>query len=142
MALRKSINQEYKKFSKNENLLLDTFQTFFKQPLFLTPRYHSFDYTNDNSTLFIELKTRTVNSDAFLTTILPYSKIEKSKYYKNLSSDIDIIFCFCFTDGIKYIKYDQPLFSTYTLKDITRKDRGTIETHINIPIEDLDDLII
>ena len=70
--------------------------------------YNTMDYTNEAKTVYVELKTRRINRKAYATTIVGLNKVafcnDPTKSY---------YFCFAFSDGLFYIKYDHKLFSTF-----------------------------
>ena len=71
--------------------------------------YNIFDYVNDNQTVFVELKSRRIKHNDYDTAIIGLNKVRvactdpKKDYY----------FCFNYTDGLYYIKYDKALFSGF-----------------------------
>ena len=76
----------------------------------LTPLgyYDTFDFTNTNNTVYVELKSRRVASTLFPTSIIGENKVnacnDPSKTYW---------FCFAYTDGMFIIKYHKDLFDTF-----------------------------
>ena len=93
--------------------------------------FSAFDFADETNTIFAELKTRRNRKDAYPTTMVNLSKIQKivegNTYY----------FCFKFTDGLYYIKYDKTLFDTFEIKISGRNDRGVpeYEDYVFIPVD-------
>ena len=93
--------------------------------------FDAFDYADETHTIFAELKTRRNKKDAYPTTMVNLSKIQKivegNTYY----------FVFNFTDGIYYIKYEKTLFDTFEVKISGRCDRGRpeYEEYVFIPVD-------
>jgi hypothetical protein len=89
-----------------------------------------FDFTNQDKTLFIELKKRRNSKNAYPTTMIPYSKI------RAILPNFRYIFAFQFTDGLYYIEYDYDLFKHFENRQGGRYDRGRpeIELYTFIPV--------
>lgn len=90
-----------------------------------------FDFVDETGKIYAELKTRRNTRTKYLTTMIPESKIKKivdgNTYY----------FCFNFTDGLYYIKYEKEIFDSFEIKQGGRYDRGRpeIESYVYIPVE-------
>lgn len=100
--------------------------------LIKTPNeYDLFDYESPNS--FVELKTRTFEMMKYPTTIVGTNKIK----YAEEHPEKDFYFCFKFTDGLFYSKYNKEVYSKFKKTKCKREDRGKIEIMevINIPIK-------
>jgi len=95
----------------------------------------SFDFEGNN--ILIELKSRRCNSFTYPTTIIGINK------FKNIDPNKKYILLFSFTDFVLYIEYDEPLFNTFEIKTITRRDRGRIESskYFHIPIQLLNPIL-
>jgi hypothetical protein len=70
--------------------------------------YSVMDWANPGRTIYVELKTRRIRHDQYPTALIGLNKIEfcsdpQKEYY----------FCFAYTDGIYFIKYDAELFATF-----------------------------
>ena len=83
------------------------------------------------------MKSRRCNSFTYPTTIIGINK------FKNIDPDKKYILLFSFTDFVLYIEYDEPLFNTFEIKTITRRDRGRIESskYFHIPIKLLNPIL-
>lgn len=97
--------------------------------LVMTSRNSIFDYASENS--LAELKSRNNCYNKYPTTMVGYNKIEYAHKFPNKN----IYFCFKFTDGLYYYKYDK----NDTLEFATggRRDRGReeIKDYCYIPIK-------
>jgi len=96
----------------SEERHLATFSTFVGKGLQKTSTYHPMDYTDDGNTIFLELKTRRVNHDQYPTALIGKNKVDfcsdpTKTYY----------FCYCYNDGIYYIKYDPEVFKTFRVEE-------------------------
>lgn len=89
-------------------------------PLIRMGGYSIFDYANSINSVFVELKSRRVKHDDYPTAIVGLNKIrvaceDPTKIY---------YFCFNYTDGLYYIKFDKTLFSSFeSNKGYWRSDR-------------------
>lgn len=92
--------------------------------------YNLFDYESSNSC--IELKSRTFEMMKYPTTIVGTNKIK----YAEDNPDKDFYFCFKFTDGVYYSKYNKTVYSKFKKAKVSRNDRGKTETMevLHIPI--------
>jgi hypothetical protein len=82
--------------------------------------YDTFDFTNTNNTVYVELKSRRVASTLFPTSIIGENKVnacnDPTKTYW---------FCFAYTDGLFIIKYNKDLFDTFSrVNEFKRSDRA------------------
>ena len=93
-------------------------------------KYDIFDYYNDN--YIVELKTRRNNYNKYPTTMIGNNKLIKAS--KDTSTKI-YIFCFKFTDGLYYHKYDRNY--NYDIDIGGRNDRNKEEykNYAYIPIK-------
>jgi hypothetical protein len=118
---------------ESEQRHLNQFSTLVGASLTKTPPFHPMDYTNDGNTIFVELKTRRIRHDQYPTALIGKNKIdfcsdETKTYY----------FCFCYNDGLYYIKYDPEVFKTFRVEEeYTRTPRyGCVnrpQTLVHIP---------
>ena len=95
-------------------------------------KYNLFDYIGQDC--YIELKSRRNAHNKYPDTMIGFNKVEFAK-----STNKTIIFCFSFTDGIYYYKFNkEDLYNNKLRVDIGgRCDRGCIErnTYCYIPIK-------
>ena len=122
----------------NEQRLLNTIQTFFNDDTIIkiTTKYSPFDYMGNNC--LIELKSRRCNSSTYPTTIIGINK------FNQIDPNIKYILIFSFTDIVLYIEYEEELFNTFSIKTVSRRDRGRVESakYYHIPIKNLKPIII
>ena len=122
----------------NEQRLLNTIQRFFNDDTIIkiTTKYSPVDYIGNNC--LIELKSRRCNSSTYPTTIIGINK------FNQIDPNIKYILIFSFTDIVLYIDYDEELFNTFSIKTVSRRDRGRIESakYYHIPIKNLKPIII
>jgi len=100
-------------------------------------QYSKLDYSNEDNTIYAELKSRRIDSTRFTTTLITTAKLdsivekEGVKYY----------ICFKFTDGLFYVEYTKELFDTFKRTLFKRAWRtGKVDTakeHFLVPIESL-----
>lgn len=84
--------------------------------------FYVVDFTSKNC--YIELKSRRCAKTTYPDTMIGINKIEFAK-----KSDRATYFCFCFTDGLYYWKYDeQEAEDAITYREGGRNDRGIDET--------------
>jgi hypothetical protein len=65
-------------------------------------RFNSFDFKGKNC--LVELKTRRIDSKRYPTAPINCSKVEKAKI--KIKNGYDVYFCFKYTDGLFYLKYE------------------------------------
>ena len=114
---------------KEEEYLSHLRILFDDESIIKNPEYNSlFDYVGNGK--MIELKSRKCLSNSYMTTIVSARKLE------NLNSDLDYYFVFDYLDDSLFCKYNEQDFIQFEYKQISRKDRGKIETdlYICIPI--------
>ena len=89
--------------------------------------YSIFDYANDNNTVFAELKTRRIKHNDYETAIVGLNKIRAAC----LDSTKTYYFCFNYTDGLYYIKYDRAMFDKFIInKKFMRSNRSDCNNDI------------
>ena len=93
----------------NESRMLNTIQSLVGQPLERQGSYDVMDYTNPGRTIFVELKTRRIRHDQYPTAIIGLNKVE----WCHNDPSKEYYFCFSYTDGLYYIKYDADLFKNF-----------------------------
>lgn len=136
------MNEKYKNdysFGKGkEETVLTKIRTFFNEPTIepLTERYSRYDFCDKQGKKY-ELKSRRMTKDRFNTTMLPVGKLLSENPEGN-------IFLFQFTDGLYYIKYEEPVFSTFNIAPYCRSDREGYDIpqdYIFIPVNLLTQII-
>ena len=97
-----AINFKDRQFGReNEDKLLNTFQEKFACKLNKAiDRYSIFDYSSDDC--FVELKTRKNTKDKYKDTMVGNNKIINAEKINK-----PVYFCFSFTDGLYYWKYNK-----------------------------------
>ena len=79
-----------------------------------------FDYKNENSTVYVELKSRRINHNEHSTALIGKNKVDfctdpNRTYY----------FVYNYLDGIYYIKYDKAVFDAfYVQQEYMRSQRS------------------
>lgn len=119
---------------KSENNNIQTLSSYFNQEFKKTSKFHPIDFISD--THYLEIKSRTVSSSHYPTTLFPMKKID----YINKNPKPAIL-VFIFTDNIYYINYDEELFKTFEEKEYKRAPRLNFfdkpKQYIYIPINKL-----
>jgi hypothetical protein len=89
-----------------------------------------FDYEGEK--ICVELKTRRNAYNKYPTTMIGINKLEYCE-----DKDKDFYFCFSFTDGLYYWKYDKNDLEKISYSKGGRRDRGRyeIKNYAYIPIE-------
>ena len=98
-------------------------------------RTNTFDFKGDNK--YIELKSRNNDLNKYPTTMVGYNKILKASTLLD-----DVYFCFCFTDGLYYYKYNKDI--NLEIRRSGRYDRiksGELNDYCFIPITLLQKII-
>ena len=122
---------DYKFGIAQENYLLPILKEKFGETLSKTEnKYCSFDF--ENNSCLIELKSRRCKSDTYPTTMIGANKLNKAK-----ETTKDVYFCFNYTDGLYFHKYDETI--NYKIKRGGRFDRGRpeVNNYAYIPISQL-----
>jgi hypothetical protein len=96
--------------ANSEQNLTATLNGHFNTTLNRLGGFHIFDYIGeaDGRTIEVELKTRRIRHDQYLTAIIGTNKIE---YARANHIARDFYFVFCYSDGIYYTKYDPAVFA-------------------------------
>jgi hypothetical protein len=94
--------------TSNEVPVLDKIQTFFGKKFIRQGGYSIMDYVDETKTIYVELKTRRITHNRYTTGMVGLNKIEFCK-----DPNVEYYFCFCYTDGLFYIKYNKDLFDTF-----------------------------
>jgi hypothetical protein len=122
---------------KNEDAIKSQIEMIAGTPLIKQGGFSTMDYTNDSKTVYVELKTRRIKHDDYLTALIGVNKVEfcsdpTKNYY----------FVFCYSDGIYYIKYNAEIFATFERSDHyyrgARSDcMNSVQSVFYVPIERL-----
>ena len=119
-----------------ENELLPVLKNYFNDDsIQKLNKYNTFDFKGDNK--FIELKSRNNELNQYPTTMIGFNKINKASLILE-----DVYFCFCFTNGLYYYKYNKE--DNFEIKKGGRYDRiksGEINDYYYIPINLLQKII-
>ena len=107
---------------KSELEVLPIIKNYFDTELEKTKyKYATFDFVSNK--YCIELKSRNNAKDKYDSTIIGYNKIKKCN-----DKNKTYIFCFKFTDGIFFWKYNDEEFEKFCeINNGGRKDRGYTE---------------
>lgn len=122
-------NDEYIAGQKTELELKPIIERLLDCSLTAKSRYSKFDFISECKKILIEIKGRKISSDKYNTTYINIQKIT------NIKTDKNIYFFFKFTNGIKYIKYESNLFSTFKIKQTYLKHRNCLITNLLIPTD-------
>ena len=88
---------------------------FFGCGLNKTAQYDAMDWSNNNKTLFVEMKTRRVRHNQYPTALIGKNKVDFCE-----NSKVDCYFVYVYQDGIYYIKYNKDLFDTFECEEYER----------------------
>lgn len=127
-------NEEYIQGRNTEQLLKPIIEKLLNCNLTAKSRYSKYDFISECKKILIEIKGRKISSDKYNST---YVNIEK---ILNIATNKDIYFFFKFTNGIKYIKYNSKLFSTFKIKTTYLKHRNCLVKNLLIPTDLLIDV--
>jgi hypothetical protein len=94
-----------------EDRNIGKYNKFFNTTFTKTPPYDPFDFTN--GTIFVEQKSRRVNHNQYPTAIIGANKVKVAEIGLLENPTRSYYFCFCYLDGIFYLKYDKTLFDTF-----------------------------
>lgn len=113
----------------NEDLLVLFYKDNYNTNLIKTTDYHPMDFTNEDESMFIELKSRNNNYNKYPTTMIGHNKFIFAEKCKK-----DIYFIIAFNDGLYSYKYSNK--DIFEIVIGGRKDRGYIESkkYVMIPI--------
>ena len=130
-----SFKEDYIFGKQNEVEILDSINNLFNDNIeLIEDTYSRYDYKGDK--YHYELKSRKNNYQAYPTTLIPYSKIQKG---------IKIILLFKFYDGLYYIKFTKKKFKNFDLKPFVRNQRvdynDKLQLYYFIPIEHLKKIV-
>ena len=122
---------DYKFGITQENILLPLLKKTFENSLEKTKnKYCRYDFEGDS--ILIELKSRRCQSNTYPTTMIGNNKLQMAKKQSK-----DVYFCFGFTDGLFYHKFEND--NEYHIEKGGRYDRGKAEIndYVYIPISQL-----
>ena len=122
---------DYKFGITQENILLPLLKETFENSLEKTKnKYCRYDF--EGETILIELKSRRCQSNTYPTTMIGNNKLQMAKKQSK-----DVYFCFGFTDGLFYHKFEND--NEYHIEKGGRYDRGKAEVndYVYIPISQL-----
>jgi hypothetical protein len=129
---------DYARGIESESKTKSAIETITGCGMIKSPKTNSrFDFSNEEKTIYAELKTRFMNHDKYTTTLITASKVDlcdkdTSKVY---------YFVFAFDDGVYYLKYDKEVFSKFECKEFCRIRRAdyndTPKLHYFIPYTSL-----
>jgi hypothetical protein len=107
---------------KKEVELLEKFRSKFSNDLELTDKYFVFDYECESC--FVELKSRRVTKDKYPDTMIGKNKLDYAEHANRA-----VYFCFDFTDGLYYWKFNPDDFKNDNVNFRVggRCDRGKYE---------------
>ncbi len=131
-TLERSFQNDLKFGLDKEQSVLEKLRLVFNDPTIekTAGKFCSWDFESKGTGCKWELKSRRNTKDKYPTTIIPVHK----------GKDGDIYFCFGFTDGLYYIKYDRERFSKYNVRTIKIYRTGKYDPptdHYEIPVGDL-----
>jgi hypothetical protein len=113
----------------NQRKITPLLQNYFGSITHDEARWAKYDYYNDTSVF--ELKTRKNTKNKYPTTLMTCNKVVEGETR-------DIIFLFCYTDCLCYIKYDKELFDTFQKQMYSRiKEEFDEKEYYFIPIDKL-----
>lgn len=85
-------------------------------------KFSLFDFISEDGKVYVELKSRYIKHDEHSTALIGANKVEFIDKLKE-TEDVEGYFCFCYTDGLYYIKYDKKEFDKLNVRDFKRRDR-------------------
>ena len=96
---------------QNEKIYINKIEKYFDQKLFKLDYYNDYDFTNNDNSILIELKSRRCKIGEYNDTMISQSKINKAKkIIKNKSKKTDIYFFFYYLNNeLNYWKYDDKI---------------------------------
>ncbi len=126
-GMRWSFQERHTFGKQKEQELLPTLRAVFGENLQPHPNQVSrYDFQVEGGNRTVELKSRTNSMGRYPTTLLRANKIR--------DTTDDQYFCFNFTDGIGYIKYDPDIFRTFGTRYAEKYNEGL---HYEIPVKSL-----
>ena len=116
------LNFKIKTFSYKPRL-----EEFFKTVFNRTDRYNTFDFINEENTVFIELKTRRCCKTSYPDSMMPYKKIKKALKMIKEDNEKKAYLVFKFIDELCYFELSAESFNKEWVRDGGRRDRGIDE---------------
>jgi len=115
----------------NEDYIKDYFLSNWLIKLTKTEDNHPMDFTDEYGDYY-EVKSRNCNHDKYPTTMIGVNKFEFAKL-----TDKNVLFIFCFKDGI--YGYEYTIYNNFKRGMGGRRDRGKdeIKQYVYIPIDKL-----
>jgi len=83
-------------------------ETYLSTDLYARGYYDTFDFSDKQQTIFVELKSRRVRHDDYPTAIIGANKVEACS-----DPNKTYWFAYAYTDGVYILKYDKELFDTF-----------------------------
>ena len=119
---------------QNEKICINKIEKYFDQKLFKLDYYNDYDFTNNDNSILIELKSRRCKKTNYNDTTIPVSKINKSKkIIKNKVKKIEIYFFFYFSNNDLYFwKYDEKI--NLRIDDCNYRNEIKKNAYINISL--------
>ncbi len=133
-----SFDRDYQQGMNVEEEIKTLLETTHNIKLSKLSKYHSFDFVTHKGEVYLEIKSRNNEYEKFANTIISLSKVMFAKNNQGKK----FYFIFCFTDGNKFIEYDEKTFDSFSITEIERRDRNKIERnkYVSIPIHFLKDI--
>ena len=128
------LDEEYIQGRNTEQELKPIIEKLLDCKLSAKKRYSKYDYEDTIKKILIEIKGRKISSNKYNTTYINIEKI------LNIATNKTIYFFFKFTDGIKYIKYENKLFSKFKIKQTYLKHRNCLIKNVLISTDLLTDV--
>ena len=123
-------------FAKEKEIMPEL-EAYFETKLEETSKRHLFDFKSDK--IIIELKSRRVNKNKYMSTMVGINKIEEG--HKYLEKGFEVYFAFKFKDALSYYELTKDTPRKWT-RDGGRCDRGRkeIKKYCFIPTSKLIDI--
>ena len=118
---------------KNEKICINKIEKYFNQQLVKLDYYNDFDFTNNDNSILIELKSRRCKISDYNDSMISISKLNKTKKIIKTKGNkrIEIYFFFYFTNNDLYFwKYDEKI----NLRNDNCIYRGETKKNAYIPI--------
>lgn len=140
MATVRSFKEDYITGTQSEDKHLNIIGGAFNNTFIKQKKNSIFDFASDCNTVYVELKTRSNNYNAYPTTLIPANKVKVAEANPSKT----YYFCFAFTDGLYYIEYSKEVFDTFECKPFRRRQRidfnDKVAEYYYIPIDKLTEI--
>jgi len=83
-------------------------------------KFSLFDFISEDGKVYVELKSRKFKHDEYSTALVGANKVD----FIEDKEGVEAYFCFCYTDGLYYVKYDKKEFDKLNVRDFVRRDRS------------------